>query len=235
MKPALVLWRPGAREIPRRPASRVVFVEDEAELAVLFEPSVVLAGLRVRPVPAEELTALTARDVPDVQRPTAQPGRSIRARVSTDGDVHELATLLGSSTSSAAVTQLADAVRLFADLSGAREVGLRLAIESRPSCPRFHVDQVALRAVGVWLGPTTEWVDDRDILDRTKLGHGSRGAPDERSGLLRPGAVVQQLAPSMLAFFKGEAWPGMAGRALVHRSPACDGQVRILWTLDALD
>jgi hypothetical protein len=207
-----------------RGSSPVVMVDEPGALDVLFDDATRLVALRRPPLPEDELRALTARR-----------GRCVRTCLSPDVEVADLASLLGLPVSAEAPLRLAEAIRLFADLSGADQVGLRLAVEDRPSCPRFHVDRVALRAVCVWFGPTTEWIDEADLLDRGKLGHGAGGLADERSGLLRPGALVQRLPLSALAFFKGEPWPGMRGRALVHRSPDCAGRTRVMWTLDAVD
>lgn len=207
----------------RAGTGRVLLVDELGALDALFAPDTVLVALRADPLPGHEVAALTSR-----------VGRSIRALLPIDVEREDVAARLELPASSVASARIVEAIGLFADLTGAEEVGLRLAVEDRPSCPRFHVDRVALRAVCVWAGPCTEWVDDSEVLDRQKLGHGARGLPDERSGLLREGAVVHSLPLASLAFFKGEAWPGMAGRGLVHRSPDCRGAVRVMWTLDAV-
>ena len=48
--------------------------------------------------------------------------------------------------------------------------------------------------------------------------------------------IVHRLPLAAVGFFKGDAWPGLEGRGLVHRSPPAVGvgRERILWTLDAI-
>lgn len=122
----------------------------------------------------------------------------------------------------------------FADLVGASRLGVRLLRLDAPMCPRFHTDFVGVRLLTTYCGPGTEWLDDADV-DRSRLGHRSGGEPDERSGLLRPGAVVRQLPEGAVGLLKGEAWPGNAAHGVVHRSPAVRGHKRIVFSLDVLD
>lgn len=208
-----------------RSERRVVMVDDAAGLDALFDDETALVAWRAPALPDGEIERLTSR-----------LGRSCRLRLSRRTAAEEVSAGLDLPPSSQAVMRLVESIRVFADLTETEEVGLRLSVESRPSCPRFHVDRVALRAVCVWHGATTEWVDDADVLDRRKLGHGAAGVADETSGLLRPGAVVHRLPLAAVAFFKGDAWPGLEGRGLVHRSPPAVGvgRERILWTLDAI-
>ncbi|MCS6850224.1 MAG: DUF1826 domain-containing protein [Gemmataceae bacterium] len=89
-------------------------------------------------------------------------------------------------------------------------------------CERFHVDQVPWRMVCTYAGPGTEWLDDADV-DRSRLGPGSGGLPDELSGLLRSGAVIHHMERYAVGLMKGARWPGQPGRGLVHRSPPIRG------------
>lgn len=118
-------------------------------------------------------------------------------------------------------------------LSGSAELGCRLLAAEAPHCPRYHVDRVPCRAVLTVLGPATEYLPSAAV-HRERLGHGAGGEPDERSGLVAPGVLPIRLRPGELCVFKGESWPGNAGRALVHRSPPTPGVPRILLTLDPL-
>lgn len=120
------------------------------------------------------------------------------------------------------------------ELTGCASVGVRLARLTSAMCPRMHVDKVQVRLVSTYAGAGTELLAHEDA-DRRFLGHAARGAPDERSGLLRPGAHVRSAATGDVVLLKGEAWPGNAGRGAVHRSPAASEDApRIVLTLDPL-
>jgi hypothetical protein len=122
---------------------------------------------------------------------------------------------------------------MFADLTGAVRLGIRLLRLAAPMCPRFHTDFVGVRLLTTYCGTGTEWLDESHV-DRRWLGHRSDGVPDHKSGLLRPGAVIQRVAEGAVALLKGEAWPGNRERGAVHRSPAGRG-ARILLSIDVLD
>lgn len=110
--------------------------------------------------------------------------------------------------------------------------GLRLTQVDRAMCPRFHVDQVPCRLITTYAGPATEWLAESD-LNRQKLGRGSNGLPDSRSGLIAADATIQQISTGDVALLKGERWEGNEGRGIVHRSPGVEaGQQRLLMTLD---
>lgn len=126
---------------------------------------------------------------------------------------------------------LAEVVDVYAILADADRIGLRFCVTRGQPCPRFHVDRVGLRLICTLRGPGTEWLDAADV-DRRLLG--TRGADDATSGVLRPGARIRRLQAFDVALFKGEAWPGNAGRGAVHRSPPPDGTWRAMVTLDAL-
>ncbi len=117
--------------------------------------------------------------------------------------------------------------RLYADLLGAEELGVRLYTLTRDMCPRFHVDRVGVRLLCTYAGPATEWLENVHVV-RSALG-----ATGE---VPRPGAPVRSLERFDVALLKGEAWPGNAGNGAVHRSPAIakDGGRRLLLSIDAL-
>lgn len=125
-----------------------------------------------------------------------------------------------------------DLCALFAELTGATRLGVRLVRLRGPMCPRFHTDFVGVRLLSTYHGRGTEWLAQEHV-DRRFLGHRSEGRPDEQSGLLRPGAIVHRLPAFAVALLKGEAWPDQAGRAVVHRSPP-GTDARILLSIDVL-
>jgi hypothetical protein len=120
-------------------------------------------------------------------------------------------------------------LRLYSDLLGAEEFGVRLTTLTRDMCPRFHVDRVGVRLLCTYAGPATEWLENLHVV-RGALGASGTGE------VPRPGAPVQSLERFDVALLKGEAWPGNAGNGVVHRSPAIakDGVRRLLLSIDAL-
>lgn len=129
------------------------------------------------------------------------------------------------------VCELIDA---FCCLMGCDSVGLRLEVADRASCPRFHVDQVACRLITTYIGPATLWLA-HEVVDRSKLGRGSNGLPDDESGLMTSIHDIQSIDAGDVALLKGEAWPGNQGAGIVHRSPSVNpGERRLVLTLDPI-
>lgn len=127
---------------------------------------------------------------------------------------------------------IAGLVDMFCYLFELKEVGLRLTTLERAMCPRFHVDSVPCRLVTTYQGAATQWLAHQ-IVDRTKLGKGNNGLPDERSGIYQNPDDIQQLNAGDVALLKGERWEGNENAGLVHRSPAVnEGERRLLLTLD---
>lgn len=114
--------------------------------------------------------------------------------------------------------------RLFAALLGAPAVHGRLEAIDGPACRLFHADHVGLRLLCTYAGAGTEWVAD-DSVDRARLGDNRAAVPDP--------AAVRRLPRFAVAVLKGHAWPGNAGRGVVHRSPdASPDRPRLLLCLD---
>lgn len=126
------------------------------------------------------------------------------------------------------ITLLAE---MFACLFNQDTVGLRLTALNAAMCPKLHVDRVPCRLVTTYVGPATEWVP-HEFVDRGKLGAGSSGLSDEKSGLLQHASNIKRINMGDVALLKGELWEGNEGRGLVHRSPSVNGQKRLLLTLD---
>jgi len=130
------------------------------------------------------------------------------------------------------ITLLVDMFCCLFELKGA---GLRLTVLDRPMCPRFHVDRIPCRLVTTYQGIATQWLNN-NIIDRTKLGVGSQGKPDEESGLMVSTNDINQLTQGDIALLKGEHWDEQEGAGLVHRSPAVSqGEQRLLLTLDFIN
>jgi hypothetical protein len=127
---------------------------------------------------------------------------------------------------------IAELVDMFCYLFEVDLAGLRLTALERPMCPRFHVDHVPCRLVTTYQGPATEWLPHNRV-DRSKLGSGSDGKPDESSGLFQDTGDIQRANPGEVLLLKGERWEGNEGAGLVHRSPGIPaGGRRLLLTLD---
>ncbi|MEF1309510.1 DUF1826 domain-containing protein [Vibrio mytili] len=125
-------------------------------------------------------------------------------------------------------------VDMFCCLFDVKEAGLRLTHLDSPMCPRFHFDRVPCRLVTTYTGRATEWLKN-DAIDRTKLGAGSLGQPDHRSGLYDSETSIQQMQPGDVAILKGSGWEGNENGGLVHRSPHVgQGERRLLLTLDVI-
>jgi len=130
------------------------------------------------------------------------------------------------------ITLLVDMFCCLFELKGA---GLRLTILDRPMCPRFHVDRIPCRLVTTYNGIATQWLNN-NVIDRTKLGAGSQGKPDEQSGLIKDIDDINQLTQGDIALLKGENWDEQQGVGLVHRSPTVSqGERRLLLTLDFIN
>lgn len=126
-------------------------------------------------------------------------------------------------------------VDMFCTLFELKRVGLRLNRLDRAMCPKFHVDRVPCRLVTTFVGAATEWLP-HDKVDRSKLGIGSQGLPDETSGVMQSIDDIQRLQAGDVALLKGEAWYENEYGGIVHRSPAIDNNdARIMLTLDFID
>lgn len=127
---------------------------------------------------------------------------------------------------------IARLVDMFCCLFDLGKAGLRITVLDKAMCPKFHVDKVPCRLVTTYQGAATEWLP-HNVINRSKLGHGSEGKPDDKSGLFSGVDDVQQLCCGDVALLKGECWDGNEGAGLVHRSPSLpEGERRLLLTLD---
>ena len=123
-------------------------------------------------------------------------------------------------------------VKEFCVLFKVDETHLRLTALEETMCPRFHVDRLACRLLTTYRGKATEWLQ-HEYVDRSKLGLGNQGKPDNESGLFNSSSDIRKLLAGDVAIMKGENWLGNEGRGLVHRSPHLENSAnRLLLTLD---
>lgn len=158
------------------------------------------------------------------------------AKTVTTETVHSaLSHTLGDSDKLIALkNDIAQLVEMYCCLFDSEEVGLRLSVLDAAMCPRFHFDRIACRLVTTYHGQATQWLPHQAVV-RSKLGHGSQGQADEKSGLFQHQDDIQQLNTGDVALLKGEMWQGNQGAGLVHRSPpVLTGEYRLLLTLDAM-
>lgn len=129
---------------------------------------------------------------------------------------------------------IAELVDVFCCLFDLDSAGLRLTALNHAMCPRFHVDNVPCRLVTTYQGLATQWLPHHRV-DRSKLGAGNNGLPDELSGVYPSADDIQHLNSGDVALIKGELWQGNENAGLVHRSPLPKpGERRLLLTLDFL-
>ena len=114
-------------------------------------------------------------------------------------------------------------------MTGTPRVGVRLVGLRAPMCPHFHVDHATVRLICTYAGPTSEWLEERDV-DRSLLAGRRPGFID---AAIRRDAAVRHCAPLDIVLFKGTAWPGNAMPAAIHRSPS-HIEPRLLLTIDPL-
>jgi len=148
----------------------------------------------------------------------------------------EVEKALGCSPEAAVLAQdIAQLVDMFCCLFDLKRAALRFSVLDRAMCPRFHVDRVPCRLVTTFQGIATEWLP-HNVADRSKLGAGNMGKPDELSGLYDNDNDINQLQCGDVALLKGELWHNNAGAGLIHRSPQLkDNTRRLLLTIDFID
>ena len=144
--------------------------------------------------------------------------------------------LLGASKMSELLSEdISELVDIFCYLFGLNHAGLRLSVLNSAMCPKFHVDRVPCRLITTYHGIATEWLHHH-AADRSKLGHGSQGMPDDQAGLFNNLQDIQQLHQGEVALLKGESWEGNQGAGLIHRSPNLIDQTnRLILTLDFIN
>lgn len=106
----------------------------------------------------------------------------------------------------------------FVALAQPRRMRVFFGAVRHDQCRKFHVDYLGLRLITTYLGPGTEWAPDAAV--RRKALIDSPGDPGLANAAIirRPSSVRHARAGDVLVM-KGNAYPGVNGRAVVHRSP----------------
>ena len=156
--------------------------------------------------------------------------------VSPEKAFESVKKLLGSSPEAEVLAEdIAHLVDMFCCLFDLKRGALRMTVLDRAMCPRFHVDRVPCRLVTTYQGIATEWLP-HNVADRSKLGTGNMGKPDELSGLFDNLSDIQQLNSGDVGLMKGELWHNNEGAGLIHRSPQVPNNTRrLVLTLDFMD
>jgi len=102
-------------------------------------------------------------------------------------------------------------IDVFAELFEQEQFDLRLEVTDKQSCPKFHCDNVYVRMLVTYFGPTTEFIDQNN--------------PDD----------VHHLPLNALVFLKGHKHPTYQHRIL-HRSPLLSaGEKRLCMIVNFCD
>ena len=137
-----------------------------------------------------------------------------------------------SSSTSYLLKDISNLVKMFCEFFGEEQAWVRIDAIDKPMCPRFHTDFVKCRMVTTYIGTGTQWLPHK-LVNRSKLGHGNQGQPDDKSGLFQKNVTIEQLEIGHVALLKGESWLGNEGAGLVHRSPHTSNEYnRLYMTID---
>ena len=196
--------------VPRPPFPRVADGTEPAVLSAVRTEGVDAAVWR-RPVDlalAAWLDLLPPRRLPAARVAVAAPeaGRAVSAACDASGLSPQAAARLAA--------DVADLAALFASLTAAPRLNLRLDVVTDDACRRFHLDNVTLRLLCTYRGTGTEY------------------------GLPGPGGAdpdpVRRVPRMAAAVFRGAAGAAAARPRLVHRSPPIEGtgETRLLLALD---
>ncbi|MCG5054697.1 MAG: DUF1826 domain-containing protein [Myxococcales bacterium] len=211
-------------ETTKQETADVVTVDETAALVKIFDEGCRIVVLR-RPL----LASLQA----DAAKLAAEPRLKIVATTNADGSgLKGLHPLLDETRALREDIQFW--VEVLSELTGAREMGVRLARLDQAMCPRFHTDRVTVRLVCTYAGPATEYLTERDV-ERTRLACHVRSPDAEGAGVVREGGAVRAATCGDIVLLKGELWPDRPALGAVHRSPRVEpGQGRLVMTLDPL-
>lgn len=205
------------------PAASSAVVSDSPEtLWRIHEPGINLCVWE-RPTPPALADFVERELLPrKIKRQLTAPWHDLDPQALLDG-------IAPSGDSDAFVDDLRALIRLYAAITDAAQVAVKLETFAGSLCERFHVDQVPLRLICSYAGPGTEWLDNRDI-DRAQLVPGVGGQGD----LLLPGAEIRHLERWSIGLMKGDRWPSNQGNGLVHRSPHVHDPAvrRVLFKID---
>lgn len=171
----------------------------------------------------------------DIQFLLSRPALTARQVVTANVTISDLAAILRLATDSALVADIRQLIEMYADLFMLQQVGVRFEKIDKTMCPRFHTDRLACRLVTTYHGNGTQWLDETNA-DRSKLGAGAAGLPDNQSGIYHNENQIRSAVAGDVLLLKGDGWPDSPVAGIIHRSPPADlDQPRLLLTLDFAD
>ncbi len=191
-------------------------------LAQIHEPTLSVCVWR-RPLPPSLSAGITLADGGDASADLPPDASGARALVAG----------VDASAQRAVLRDIGKLVRFFAATTGAGRVKASFARVTNDKCRKFHADYKTLRLVCTYVGPGTEWVDDRH-LDRSAFGCEETTFLMANQRIVPCASNIQSARAGDVVLLKGERFPGFGGRGAVHRSPPIEhlAQSRIVLTLD---
>lgn len=149
-------------------------------------------------------------------------------RVREQTQVHALVAEASKEALDEVCEDVAEAVRIYARMTGTKDVEAQLMLARSTTCSRLHVDHVRARAMTTLLGPGTEWVKTPLLNELVEPLLGS-----VLGDALKPAIAatpMERAAERDVVVLRGvEA----SGAAVLHRSPAvAEGDWRLVLRLD---
>ena len=168
----------------------------------------------------------------DIESLLKRPIMSVRQVVDAEISAKALSEIFHLHRDSTLIADIRLQIEMFADLFFLSRLGLRFEKIDKAMCPRFHTDRLVCRLVSTFHGVGTQWLDE-DNADRSKLGTGSAGLPDNQSGVYLNEREIHSATAGDVLLLKGHGWPGSPVPGIIHRSPLAEpGSPRLLLTLD---
>lgn len=161
---------------------------------------------------AEEIAALPAARLPELRETLSVAGIGACLR-----DACAASRLPAGPLRDHLIGDVTAQAQLFAEISGARRLHLRLQPITTNACSRFHIDNLRLRMLCTYCGAGTEF---------------ALGAPGSA-----PEAPIADAPTGAVVLMRGTLWPGAEAPGVLHRSPpiAGSGQTRLLLVIDPGD
>eukprot|EP00944_MAST-04C_sp_MAST-4C-sp1_P008752 g8752.t1 len=98
-------------------------------------------------------------------------------------------------------------------------ITLRLEIVQYNACWRWHQDAYVGRAIISYVGPGTCTTDDQSVrwtkFDQTVEDDTNEGCVPHKS--------IKQMSTNSVLLMKGDSWPNICGKGLMHKSPKLSG------------
>jgi len=126
-------------------------------------------------------------------------------------------------------------VAIFRTISATPTIRVRLSRVVDAACSLFHADTLSLRLLCTYHGAGTQWVPDEHAC-RQQLGLRGRDIPKANAVIVPNPSHIRTMPEWHVGVFKGRAFPGDEGSALIHRSypQCCATHARIRLVLDVV-